>query len=58
MVDSPQAIDATVKSKSWQETLKRMDWTDIYLSGDAFKAYVDAENKRIGEILVKLNLVK
>ena len=53
-----KALDATVKSKAWQETLKRMDWTDIYLSGDAFKAYVDAENKRIAEVLVKLNLVK
>jgi putative tricarboxylic transport membrane protein len=53
-----KALDATVKSKAWQETLKRMDWTDIYLAGDAFKAYVDAENKRVGEVLVKLNLVK
>jgi putative tricarboxylic transport membrane protein len=56
--DLIKALDTTVKSKAWQETLKRMDWTDIYLSGDAFKAYVDAENKRIGEVLAKLNLVK
>ena len=53
-----KALDATVKSKSWQDTLKRMDWSDIYQSGDDFKKYVDDENKRIGDILAKLNLKK
>ena len=52
------AIDTTVKSPAWKETLTRMDWTDIYLSGDAFTKYLDDENKRIGDILAKLNLKK
>ena len=52
------AIDATVKSAGWKETLVKMDWTDIYLPGDAFAKYLDDENKRIGDILGKLNLKK
>ena len=52
------AIDTTVKSPAWKETLTKMDWTDIYLSGDAFNKYLEDENKRIGDILAKLNLKK
>ena len=52
------ALETTVKSPAWKETLTRMDWTDIYLGGDDFAKYVDAENKRIGEIMAKLNLGK
>ena len=51
-------IDTTAKSPAWKETVTRMDWTDIYLSGDAFGKYLDEENKRIGDILAKLNLKK
>ena len=52
------AVEITVKSPAWKETLTRMDWTDIYLGGDDFAKYVDAENMRIGEIMAKLNLGK
>ena len=52
------AIDTTVKSPAWKETLTKMDWTDIYLSGDAFNKYLEDENKRVGDILAKLNLKK
>lgn len=52
------AIDITVKSPAWKETLTKMDWTDVYLPGDAFGKYIDEENKRIGDILAKLNLRK
>ena len=52
------AIDTTVKSPAWKETLTRMDWTDLYLPGDAFGKYLEEENKRIGDILAKLNLKK
>jgi putative tricarboxylic transport membrane protein len=52
------AIDTTVKSPAWKETLTRMDWTDLYQSGDDFGKYIETENKRIGDILAKLNLKK
>ena len=52
------AVEITVKSPAWKETLARMDWTDIYLGGDDFAKYVGSENMRIGEIMAKLNLGK
>jgi putative tricarboxylic transport membrane protein len=52
------ALDATVKSAAWKETMTKMDWTDLYMAGDDFAKYIDAENKRIGDILAKLNLKK
>jgi putative tricarboxylic transport membrane protein len=52
------AIDSTVKSPAWKEVLTKQDWTDIYMSGDAFVKYIDDENKRIGDILGKLALRK
>ena len=50
------ALDQTVKSPGWKEVLAKNDWIDIYLAGDDFKKYIDEENKRIGDILGKLNL--
>ena len=52
------ALDATVKSPAWKETLTKMDWTDLYLPGEDFGKYIESENKRIGDILAKLNLKK
>ena len=52
------ALDTTVKSPAWKEVLAKNDWIDVYLSGDAFGKYIDEENKRIGDILGKLNLKK
>ena len=53
-----EAIDTTVKSPAWKETLAKMDWIDLYASGDAFGSYINEENKRIGDILAKLQLKK
>jgi len=40
-------IGKAVKSASWQDTLKRNDWSDAYVAGDAFKTFLDADTKRI-----------
>lgn len=53
-----KVVDAAVKSKEWKETLKKQDWDDFYLPGDAYGQYITAENKRIGEILDSLALGK
>lgn len=53
-----RAIDQTVKSEAWQQTLKKMEWTNIYLSGNEFTQYLEGENQRVGDILAKLNLGK
>ena len=53
-----RTIERAVQSPSWKESLKKQDWDDYYLSGDAFGKYVEAENKRLGDILGELALAK
>ena len=52
------AIDTTMKSPGWKETLVKMDWIDIYLPGEGFAKFIDEENKRVAEVIGKLNLKK
>jgi putative tricarboxylic transport membrane protein len=53
-----KAVEAGVKSPAWQESLKKNDWTNVWLAGDAYKAFIDDDNKRIAEILGALSLGK
>ena len=53
-----KAIEAGVKSKSWEEALKKNEWMNTWQAGDEYKNYVDTEIKRIGEILAGLGLGK
>jgi putative tricarboxylic transport membrane protein len=52
------AVEAGVKSPKWQETLKERNWTGMFLPGDKYKAFIEQDVKRIGEILASLNLGK
>ncbi len=53
-----KAVEKGVKSPAWQETLKKQDWSDYWLAGDAYGKYVEEENKRLGDILAELSLGK
>ena len=50
-------VTKMVKSPAWQEILKKRDWTDIFLAGDAYGAYLADENRRIEAILKGLGQV-
>ena len=50
-------VTSMAKSPAWQEILKTRDWTDIFIAGDAYAAYVADEHKRIGAILKDLGQV-
>ena len=52
------AVAQAVKTPSWQETLKRNEWTDMFLPGDQFKAFLDTDTKRIDAIVAGLGLKK
>jgi len=43
-------------SAPWQEQLKTREWTDVFLTGDAYAKYLDAEITRIEAILKDLGL--
>ena len=51
-------IEAGVKSKAWEETLKKNEWMNVWLAGDDYKKFLDNDIKRIGDILATLNLGK
>jgi putative tricarboxylic transport membrane protein len=52
------AIKAGLDSAAWKETLTKMGWESVFLSGDAFKAFLEEDTKRIRGILESLGLAK
>ena len=51
-------MDKVVKSKTWQEHLKKNKWESAYIAGDAFKKYIETETTRTTAVLGKLGLIK
>jgi putative tricarboxylic transport membrane protein len=51
-------VGKAVKTASWQDTLKRNDWTDLFLAGDAFKTFLDADISRVDKIIAGIGLKK
>lgn len=56
--DLQDAVAKAVKTASWQETLKRNDWSDMYLPGDEFKAFLEKDSARIDKVATDLGLKK
>ena len=50
--------DKAVKSEAWKQTLRKKNWKDLYLPGDAFAKVLDEENARVGDILKSIGLVQ
>lgn len=53
LIDLMTKMDASAK---WQDELKARSWTRLFLSGDAFAAYVKEDTQRIRDILKDLGL--
>jgi len=51
-------IDRLAKSGTWKEVLKKQNWDDAYLGGDAFAAFLKAENDRVSKVLQNVGLLK
>jgi len=49
-------IQAMRDSPSWQSELEKHDWNDVFLTGDAFAAYLAEETQRITAILTEVGL--
>jgi putative tricarboxylic transport membrane protein len=47
-------VERLVRSDAWRETLSRLRWTDSYLAGPAFDAFLDDERVRIARIVSSL----
>ncbi|WP_207460262.1 tripartite tricarboxylate transporter substrate binding protein [Azospirillum sp. SYSU D00513] len=51
-------VDKMVKTPQWTEILKARGWSDAYLSGDGFAAFLTAERERVADVLRTVGLVK
>ncbi|MFV0300434.1 MAG: Bug family tripartite tricarboxylate transporter substrate binding protein [Paracoccus sp. (in: a-proteobacteria)] len=52
------AIETTVKSPEWQETLTARGWTDYYAPADEFATFVASENERVHAVLKSIGLAE
>ena len=52
------AIKAGTESAAWKESLKKYGWEPQFLAGDAFKAFLEEDTRRIAAILESLGLRK
>jgi putative tricarboxylic transport membrane protein len=60
---TPAQTDALIKivrgateSTSWKETLNKLGWSPIYLSGEPYKKFIDEDTKRIAGIIDSLGI--
>jgi putative tricarboxylic transport membrane protein len=51
-------VERLAKSNAWKDMLKQKGWDDAYLPGDAFAKFLGDEQKRVGEVLKSVGLVK
>jgi putative tricarboxylic transport membrane protein len=49
-------VDAMHSSPEWKQVLERNNFTDAYLAGDEFDAFLRAENDRVASVLRRLGL--
>jgi putative tricarboxylic transport membrane protein len=43
-------------SQQWKDALTTNGWTDAFMVGDEFAAFITAENQRVGDVLNELGL--
>jgi putative tricarboxylic transport membrane protein len=51
-----KVVTATARSPGWQDVLKRMEWTDVLLTGDEFRKFLDEDQKRVAAVLKEIGL--
>jgi putative tricarboxylic transport membrane protein len=52
------AMKTATESAAWKESLAKYGWDPVFLSGDAYKAFVEEDTRRIAGILDSLGLKK
>jgi putative tricarboxylic transport membrane protein len=51
-------VRKATETPAWKETLGKLGWTSWFLGGDAYKAFIDEDVRRIGAIIESLGLKK
>jgi putative tricarboxylic transport membrane protein len=50
------ALDKLHESAQWKAALVKNDWTDAYMTGDEFSAFLTEQDKRVASILAKVGV--
>ena len=51
-------VEKMANSPAWKDILKQKGWDDALLTGDAFGAFVTAEQTRVAAVLKSAGLIK
>jgi putative tricarboxylic transport membrane protein len=51
-------LDKVHGSQAWQDALKKNGWTDAYMTGEDFQAFLKEQQTQIRETLASLGLVE
>jgi len=49
-------VQGATESAAWKTTLEKLGWSPIFLSGDAYKKFIDDDTKRIAGIIDSLGI--
>lgn len=49
-------VETAVKAPSWKAKAEKFEWLDMLQTGDSFKTFLDAEQKRTAAVVKKLKL--
>jgi len=52
------AVTKAARSPQWAKVLDERGWMDLFMSGDAFKSFLEGENVRVTKILKEIGLVQ
>lgn len=50
------ALEKMHGTDAWKEALKTHSWTDAFITGDEFATFLAEQDKRVADVLTKLNL--
>lgn len=53
-----EAVEKMAKSPAWAEVLKQKGWDNAYLPAEPFEKFLKDEQKRVGDVLKAVGLVK
>lgn len=53
-----QSLEQATQSESWQATLENFGWSDFFLGGDEYGAYLEEEATRVNDLLTELGLIE
>ncbi|MBI4790207.1 MAG: tripartite tricarboxylate transporter substrate binding protein [Chloroflexi bacterium] len=53
-----EALTRMRNSKSWQDTVAKNEWDDLFLTGDEYGKFLETENTRITQVLKAIGLIQ